>query len=285
MPRASRSTPTSSSRSAFITAYRYDHSETGSWKGTQLLSFKSKTDDNGTDHQINALQSGGKIALTVDGAATTAPKSVQAASLWGAAVSKQTQMFDPANGKRLDVDVADLGEEDGGDERRAAPARPRKASPGALPARPVVRRGRARQDDAARLGQFRDHLAAAHLDRIELTLSHQPLPRSVVARGGRGRARPLARARRVRSFIEGWSISPSNTRATIIPGICPEAWAALAEANEGHAPAYGEDPWDGARGGRLPHLVRDGLRGSSSPSTARRRTRWHSPRSARATSR
>ena len=26
-------------------------------------------------------------------------------------------------------------------------------------------------------------------------------------------------------------------------GICPEAWAALQEANEGHAPSYGEDPW------------------------------------------
>jgi threonine aldolase len=26
-------------------------------------------------------------------------------------------------------------------------------------------------------------------------------------------------------------------------GICPEAWAAMAEANSGHAPAYGEDPW------------------------------------------
>jgi threonine aldolase len=26
-------------------------------------------------------------------------------------------------------------------------------------------------------------------------------------------------------------------------GICPEAWSALAEANAGHAPAYGADPW------------------------------------------
>jgi threonine aldolase len=26
-------------------------------------------------------------------------------------------------------------------------------------------------------------------------------------------------------------------------GICPEAWAAMAEANQGHASAYGNDPW------------------------------------------
>ena len=96
---------------AFITAYRYEHTEAGTWKGGQLVAFKSQTDDNGTDHHIKAAQAGGKIALTVDGAATSAPKVVQPASLWGAEVSKQRQMFDPANGKRLAVDVADLGEE------------------------------------------------------------------------------------------------------------------------------------------------------------------------------
>ena len=26
-------------------------------------------------------------------------------------------------------------------------------------------------------------------------------------------------------------------------GICPEAWAAMANANRGHVPAYGEDQW------------------------------------------
>jgi threonine aldolase len=26
-------------------------------------------------------------------------------------------------------------------------------------------------------------------------------------------------------------------------GVCPEAWAAMEEANHGHAPAYGNDPW------------------------------------------
>ena len=44
-------------------------------------------------------------------------------------------------------------------------------------------------------------------------------------------------------------------------GICPEAWAALAEANRGHVPSYGNDPWT-ARGRRpAPRAVRDRLRG------------------------
>src|SRR5262245_39036170 len=36
-------------------------------------------------------------------------------------------------------------------------------------------------------------------------------------------------------------------------GICPEAWAALAEANQGHARSYGEDPWTT----RASDLIRD----------------------------
>jgi threonine aldolase len=40
---------------------------------------------------------------------------------------------------------------------------------------------------------------------------------------------------------------PTSTRPQFASdnyaGVCPEAWSALAEANAGHAPAYGADPW------------------------------------------
>ncbi len=37
--------------------------------------------------------------------------------------------------------------------------------------------------------------------------------------------------------------NPQQFASDNYSGICPEAWAAMAEANEGHAPAYGEDAW------------------------------------------
>jgi len=40
------------------------------------------------------------------------------------------------------------------------------------------------------------------------------------------------------SVEPGWQFASDNT-----VGICPEAWAALAAANEGHAPSYGADSW------------------------------------------
>ena len=36
----------------------------------------------------------------------------------------------------------------------------------------------------------------------------------------------------------GWQFASDNTA-----GICPEAWKALASANVGYAPGYGDDPW------------------------------------------
>ena len=97
---------------AFITAYRYTHSETESWKGNQLVAFSSTTDDNGKNHEVSATQTGGKLAMVVDGVDSTAPKTTMPASLWSADVSKGSQLFDPANGKRMAVQVQDLGPEE-----------------------------------------------------------------------------------------------------------------------------------------------------------------------------
>ena len=68
---------------AFINAYRYDHTETETWRGKQLVAFASTTDDNGKPHEISAAPAGNAMALT----------------------------FDPANGKRMTVAARDLGQE------------------------------------------------------------------------------------------------------------------------------------------------------------------------------
>src|SRR5215212_5110113 len=51
--------------------------------------------------------------------------------------------------------------------------------------------------------------------------------------------------------------SPRDTRRQFASdnyaGICPEAWQAMAEANTGHAPGYGDDAWTA----RAADLLRD----------------------------
>src|SRR6476660_926547 len=43
--------------------------------------------------------------------------------------------------------------------------------------------------------------------------------------------------------IQAMTPSPQQFASDNYAGICPEAWAAMAEANHGHATAYGDDPW------------------------------------------
>ena len=75
----------------FIEAYRYEHSCNETWKNGQLIAFKSRTNDNGTQHSIDV---------------TAAP-----ASLWGKDAIHQLDAFDPDTGKPLSIEVTDLGNE------------------------------------------------------------------------------------------------------------------------------------------------------------------------------
>src|SRR6478736_8614183 len=43
--------------------------------------------------------------------------------------------------------------------------------------------------------------------------------------------------------IQAMTPDPQQFASDNYAGICPEAWAAMAEANHGHATAYGDDPW------------------------------------------
>jgi hypothetical protein len=95
----------------FVNAYRYDHKETASYKGTQLVSFTATTNDNGTDHEIAAEQKDGKVILTVDGDTREAAKGIVPASLWSADISNKPQLFDTGNGKLLSTKPRDLGDE------------------------------------------------------------------------------------------------------------------------------------------------------------------------------
>ncbi|PZR91508.1 MAG: hypothetical protein DLM68_03295 [Hyphomicrobiales bacterium] len=47
----------------FIEAYRYEHSCNETWKNGQLVSFKSRTNDNGTKHSIDVTAAPDKLSM------------------------------------------------------------------------------------------------------------------------------------------------------------------------------------------------------------------------------
>lgn len=95
----------------FIEAYRYEHACSETWKGDQLVAFKSRTNDNGTRHAIDITRKPDRLSMEVDGKRSDMPGTLAPASLWTKAVITRPELFEPANGKRFQVKVKDLGEE------------------------------------------------------------------------------------------------------------------------------------------------------------------------------
>ncbi len=96
----------------FVEVYHYQHQATEIWKGGQLVSFRSQTNDNGTKHAVTAAAMPQKVSLDVDGVHADLPKSAVPATLWSSAeLPKHSAIFDPADGKLMNVTVSDLGEE------------------------------------------------------------------------------------------------------------------------------------------------------------------------------
>ncbi len=95
----------------FLEAYRYEHTCTESWKGGQLVAFKSRTNDNGTKHVIDVAAKPDKVSMEVDGKPVEASRTLYPASLWNRDVVTRGELFEPANGKRIAIKVKDLGDE------------------------------------------------------------------------------------------------------------------------------------------------------------------------------
>lgn len=95
----------------FIEAYRYEHSCNEVWKNGQLVAFKSRTNDNGTKHSVEVKAANDKLSMDADGKHTELPRTAAPASVWNKQVIRQSEAFEPDTGKRLSMQVTDLGTE------------------------------------------------------------------------------------------------------------------------------------------------------------------------------
>ena len=93
----------------FVEAYRYESSTNEVWKGGQLVSFKSQTNDNGTQHQVKVTAMPDKVSMDADGKHSDLPKTIVPVSLWRKETVRQTDAFEPDTGNRLSLKVSDLG--------------------------------------------------------------------------------------------------------------------------------------------------------------------------------
>ena len=95
-----------------IVLYRFTQNVTESWKGDQLISFKSQTDDNGTPHDVSITSSGKGLTIIADGKTSTAPAGAVPASFWSTRFVKAKTLIHPDTGRIINASVKDVGPEE-----------------------------------------------------------------------------------------------------------------------------------------------------------------------------
>jgi hypothetical protein len=98
-------------RMLFLTIYRHEARYRGVWQGDRLIRFESHTDDDGKILEVFARAAGGRVIIDGPNGQSEAPLTVVPNHPWNHDVIARTLLFDPVDGKVLQVDVTDAGEE------------------------------------------------------------------------------------------------------------------------------------------------------------------------------
>ncbi len=96
---------------AFVTVYNFDHEGHEVWENGQLVSYVSKTDDDGTKKSLNAKRDGDALAINGSSGNRRAEPAVVPASLWNMATISQNHLMNTLDGSNMDVTIKDMGEE------------------------------------------------------------------------------------------------------------------------------------------------------------------------------
>jgi hypothetical protein len=96
---------------AFIPVYRFEHAGIETWKGSQLIALRSRTNDDGTPHQVAVASEGDHLRVAADGSQATAAAAILPASLWNASIVAQSTLLNTLDGSQMRVAVEDRGDE------------------------------------------------------------------------------------------------------------------------------------------------------------------------------
>jgi Domain of unknown function (DUF6134) len=94
---------------AFIPVYRFQHSGIETWQGNRLIALKTRTNDDGTPHQLAAAAEGDHLRVAGDGAKRSVAGAILPASLWNEAIVNQSALLNTLNGTEMRVSVIDRG--------------------------------------------------------------------------------------------------------------------------------------------------------------------------------
>ncbi len=98
-------------RFAFITAYRYEHRNREQWEASELLGFKSRTNDNGTRHSVEARRDDGQLIVQGSEGKLELPVSMLPTTYWHRNFMARNRWIDTQNGRIVESQVNARGSE------------------------------------------------------------------------------------------------------------------------------------------------------------------------------
>ena len=96
---------------AFIPVYRFEHAGLETWQGNRLISIRTRTNDDGTPHELAATANGDRLRVAGDGQQGDVIGAIIPASLWNAAIVSQSSILNTLDGRQMPISVIDQGEE------------------------------------------------------------------------------------------------------------------------------------------------------------------------------
>lgn len=86
---------------AFVTVYRYRHTNTEIWENGRLTSLESRTDNDGTPYQVSAVASGDSVLIDGSQGRVTAPADILTTSYWNKEILQRDVLLDTQRGRLI----------------------------------------------------------------------------------------------------------------------------------------------------------------------------------------
>lgn len=88
---------------AFITAFRFEHESTETWKDGQLVALSSRTNDDGTNHEVSAAAGPEGLTVVADGVSRVVPADTLVHDQWNPANLQRDTLLSIFDGQPMQV--------------------------------------------------------------------------------------------------------------------------------------------------------------------------------------
>ncbi|WP_417794254.1 DUF6134 family protein [Terasakiella pusilla] len=95
----------------FVAVYKFHHKSMETWKNGQLVGLYSKTNDDGTLHQLSLARQNNVLSGTSDGKEISITRDILPASLWHPKIINSLSLLNTLEGHEMKIAVHHIGQE------------------------------------------------------------------------------------------------------------------------------------------------------------------------------